>query len=205
MHPAPSTGQPMGPPASQKPPSPAQAPLSAELAALYGGWIKRTAMLLKLRMPWADLDELLQSGAVGMLEALRRYNAELGIPFQAFAGRRIKGAMIDSLRRDGARRRGELPLVVEQADAAQFAAGDCFDDPLSQLVRSTDRHLLITALKALSQIDYQVLSLHFYEDMNNREIAQVMDISEGYASRLRKRALTNLALLMTSAFNGETV
>jgi RNA polymerase sigma factor (sigma-70 family) len=180
-------------------------PLNAELSALYGGWIKRMALLLKLRMPWADLDELLQSGAVGMLEALRRYNPDLGVPFQAFAARRIKGAMIDGLRRDGARRRGELPLVVEQADAAQYEAGEHFDDPLSHLVRAGDRAALIIALKKLNPIEYRVLALHFYDDMNNREIALTLDMSEGYASRIRKRALTSLALLMTSALNGETV
>ena len=47
-------------------------PDDAELRKLYGTWIKRTALMLKSRMPWADVDELLQLGAVGMLEALQR-------------------------------------------------------------------------------------------------------------------------------------
>jgi RNA polymerase sporulation-specific sigma factor len=56
---------------------------SADMAALYGGWIKRMALSLKSRMPWAELDELLQWGAIGMLEAMNRYDGTLGVAFQA--------------------------------------------------------------------------------------------------------------------------
>ena len=81
-----------------------------ELRKMYGGWIKRAALMLKYRMPWADLDELIQSGAVGMLEALKRFNPTYGVEFKVFASRRIRGAMIDGLRREGALRvrRGQL-------------------------------------------------------------------------------------------------
>ncbi len=180
-------------------------PLNEDLRALYGGWIKRTALYLKVRMPWADLDELLQSGAIGMLEALKRYDTSHGVEFAAFAARRIRGAMIDSLRRDGARRRGECQFDTEQVDAASFHSGSNLADPLSHLLRADNHAALVIALQTLPPLEYRVLVLHFYEEMNNREIAAVLDMSEGYASRLRKRALTSLAIYMTSQFSGETV
>jgi DNA-directed RNA polymerase specialized sigma subunit len=62
-------------------------PDQTELGQLYGGWIKRTALMLKARMPWADLDELLQWGAIGMLEAMNRFDRTHGVTFEAFAAR----------------------------------------------------------------------------------------------------------------------
>jgi RNA polymerase sporulation-specific sigma factor len=41
--------------------------------------------------------------------------------------------------------------------------------------------------------------------MNNREIAAILDISEGYASRIRSRALASLADILSPQMKGETV
>jgi RNA polymerase sigma factor (sigma-70 family) len=175
------------------------------LTALYGSWIKRTALLLKSRMPWAELDELLQWGAIGMLEAMHRFDASLGISFQGFAARRIRGAMIDGLRRDGALRRGEAVFDAEAVDSAALAGGTSPDDPLALLLRADNRALLAQALGRLPALEYRVLALHFFDDMNNREIALILDLSEGYASRIRKRALLSLAIYLNAALKGETV
>jgi len=180
-------------------------PNTPSLTVLYGSWIKRTALLLKARMPWAELDELLQWGAIGMLEAMNRFDATLGVEFQAFAARRIRGAMIDGLRREGALRRGESVFDVEAVDTAALAGGTSPDDPLALLVRSDTRSLLVEALKTLPPLEYQVLALHFYDEMNNREIAAILDMSEGYASRIRKRALFSLSVRLNAQLKGETV
>jgi RNA polymerase sigma factor (sigma-70 family) len=175
------------------------------LDALYGGWIKRTALLLKTRMPWAELDELLQWGAIGMLEAVHRFDAGLGVSFQAFAARRIRGAMIDGLRREGFLRRGEAMLDVETVENAAFIGGMSPEDPLALLLRADHRHALVEALKRLPALEYRVLALHFFEELNNREIAAILEMSEGYASRIRKRALLSLAATLNPARKGETV
>jgi RNA polymerase sigma factor for flagellar operon FliA len=179
-------------------------PDDAELRKLYGSWIKRTALMLKSRMPWADLDELLQLGAVGMLEALQRFDSTRGVDFQAFCSRRIRGAMIDGLRREGALQRGEAPFDGDKIDTAALLSGDSPEDPLTQLTRSDDKRLLVQALLCLPPLEYRVLALHFYDEMNNREIAAILEISEGYASRIRKRALELLAVRLTDLMKGAT-
>ena len=179
-------------------------PDEAELRKLYGNWIKRTALMLKARMPWAELDELLQLGAIGMLEALQRFDSTRGVEFQAFASRRIRGAMIDGLRREGELQRGETVFETDVIDAAALISGDSPEDPFSLLTRSDNKRMLIDALRCLPQLEYRVLALHFYEDMNNREIAATLDISEGYASRIRKRALDLLALQLADQTKGAT-
>jgi RNA polymerase sigma factor (sigma-70 family) len=178
---------------------------TADLTALYGGWVKRMALLLRSRMPWADLDDLLQWGAVGMMEATQRFDPAQGVAFAAYASRRIKGAMIDGLRREGSRRRGEVVFEPDDVENAAFEGGLGPDDPFVLLAASGNRALLVAALSTLPPMEYQVLALHFYEDLNNREVAAVLDISEGYASRLRKRALESLAICLNAARKGETV
>ncbi len=177
----------------------------ATLTKLYGNWIKRMALLLRARMPWAELDELLQWGAIGMMEATQRFDPSLGVEFQAFASRRIRGAMIDGLRRDGARRRGEASFEPEDVEVAALESGLAPEDPLAVLQREDNRSLLVAALKTLPPQEYQVLAMHFFNDMNNREIAAVLEISEGYASRIRKRALESLAIYINAAAKGDKV
>ena len=185
-------------------PSP-HSPDDGALSALYGNWIKLTALMLKARMPWADVDELLQLGAIGMMEALQRFDSSRGIEFQAFCARRIRGAMIDGLRKEGAVHRGETVFDDETVDMAAVSSGTSPEDPLSQLSRAEDKKLIVDALLQLPPLEYRVLALHFYEDMNNREIAAILNISEGYASRIRKRALETLASHVTTAESGVTL
>ncbi|MEZ5321381.1 MAG: FliA/WhiG family RNA polymerase sigma factor [Microthrixaceae bacterium] len=45
-----------------------------------------------------DRDELARAGALGLVEAAQRYDAEKGVPFQRFAAQRIRGAIIDAVR-----------------------------------------------------------------------------------------------------------
>ena len=178
---------------------------TVSITALYGGWIKRMALLLRSRMPWAELDELLQWGAIGMLESMQRFDTLHGVSFQAFASRRIRGAMIDGLRREGASRRGQIMFELEDVEHAAVAAGTSPQDPRSLLTSADNRNMLTAALKTLPRLEFQILAMHFYDDMNNREIAAILDVSEGYASRLRKRALETLAITINAAHKGNPV
>ncbi len=177
----------------------------AELRALYGNWIKRIALMMRSRIPWADLDELLQWGAIGMLEAAQKFDTAQGVPFEAYAMRRVRGAMLNGLRSEGRRRRGETMFEAEVVDAQAYAGSTSPEDPYALLTRAENHDALAAALTALPELEYRVLALHFYEEMNNREVAAILDISEGYASRLRKRALEILARRLTAPCNGVIV
>lgn len=45
-----------------------------------------------------DREELARAGALGLVEAAQRYSPDRGIPFQRFAARRVRGAMLDAVR-----------------------------------------------------------------------------------------------------------
>jgi RNA polymerase sigma factor for flagellar operon FliA len=64
------------------------------------GLVKRVALHLRVRlMSFMELEELIQVGMVGLLEAARAYDPTKGIPFEHFAHSRVRGAIIDEVRR----------------------------------------------------------------------------------------------------------
>ncbi|MCG6656197.1 RNA polymerase sigma factor FliA [Halomonas campisalis] len=61
--------------------------------------VRRQALTLQVRLPASiELDDLIQAGMVGLLEAMGRYDAAQGASFATFASQRIRGAMLDELR-----------------------------------------------------------------------------------------------------------
>ena len=62
--------------------------------------VKKIAYHLIARLPPSVLvDDLIQSGMIGLLEAARNFDATKGASFETFAGIRIRGAMLDEMRR----------------------------------------------------------------------------------------------------------
>jgi len=72
---------------------------SNNLVLAHLGLVKALASRLAHRVPsHIELGELISVGMMGLVEAARRYEPSRGVPFDAFARRRIQGAMVDALR-----------------------------------------------------------------------------------------------------------
>ena len=66
----------------------------------YAPLVKRIAYHLLARLPASvQVDDLIQAGMIGLLEAAKKYDAGKGASFETYAGIRIRGAMLDELRR----------------------------------------------------------------------------------------------------------
>jgi len=100
-----------------------QAPLAADqqdrvVASL--AFVESLARRMASTMPHSiDMSDLVQDGVLGLMDAAQRFDEGRGIKFETFAERRVRGAMIDALRRDawprGVRRvRRELEAAREQ-------------------------------------------------------------------------------------------
>lgn len=71
----------------------------SELMTEYMPLVRRQALTLQVRLPASiELDDLIQAGMMGLLEALGRFDATQGATFSTFASQRIRGAMVDELR-----------------------------------------------------------------------------------------------------------
>lgn len=70
------------------------------IARAYAARIRSIALHLKAKLPaHIELADLLSAGTLGLMEALGKYRPDFGIRFESFADNRIKGAMLDELRR----------------------------------------------------------------------------------------------------------
>ncbi|RXZ45546.1 RNA polymerase sigma factor FliA [Crenobacter cavernae] len=111
----------------------------------YAPLVKKLAGMMMARLPASvDVNDLIQVGVIGLIEAARQYDASQGVAFETFASQRIRGAMLDELRREDwlprqARRQsrqieeaiarleqtlGRPPLESEIADALEVALDD---------------------------------------------------------------------------------
>lgn len=129
-----------------------------EIVERYAPLVKRIAHHILARMPASvQVEDLIQAGLMGLLEAARNYDVSKGASFETYAGIRIRGAMIDDVRRGdwvprsvhrNARRISEAIQAVEMrighdANDQQVAAelGVPIDDYYSMLQDSTSSKL----------------------------------------------------------------
>ena len=100
---------------------------SHELLEQYTPLVKRIAQHLLLRLPSSVvLDDLIQAGMIGLLEAAKRFDPSKGASFDTYAGIRIRGAIIDEVRRGdwtprSVHRNGRR--VTEAIRAVEFRTG----------------------------------------------------------------------------------
>jgi RNA polymerase sigma factor for flagellar operon FliA len=222
-----------------------------DIVLQYAPLVKRIAHHLLLRMPSSvQVDDLVQSGMIGLLEAARKYDLSKGASFETYAGIRIRGAMLDEIRkgdwaprsvhrksrqvadaiktvemRTGTDARDqdvatELEMSLEEYHAIlQDASGSrlfSFDDmlegddsviekvagevpnPLDGLQNDMFRGELAAAIATLPEREQLVLALYYDEELNLKEIGQVLGVSESRVSQIHTQA----ALRLRSRLNG---
>ncbi len=70
-----------------------------EVLTRYAPLVRRLGLQLVAKMPASvDLDDLIQAGMIGLLDAAGRYKEDQGAQFETYASQRIRGAMLDELR-----------------------------------------------------------------------------------------------------------
>ena len=73
---------------------------SSELIETHAPLVKKIALHLLARLPASvQLDDLMQAGMIGLLEAGQRYSSTKGATFETYAGIRIRGSMVDEIRK----------------------------------------------------------------------------------------------------------
>jgi RNA polymerase sigma factor for flagellar operon FliA len=144
----------------------------------YLPMVRRQALALQVRLPASiELDDLIQAGTVGLLEAMGRFNAGQGASFATFANQRIRGAMLDELRS-----RDWLPRSVRRSARAVDAAVRRLEQELGRAPEETE----IAATLEMPLADYRRL----LNDTNSGQLLPFEELmAEGGESRLESRAL----------------
>lgn len=82
--------------------------------------VKRVALHLRARVPpLMEVDEMVQVGLIGLLEAARAWEPSNGTPFDAFALQRVRGAILDELRRISPLPRSSMSFNREHGQAVR--------------------------------------------------------------------------------------
>lgn len=225
----------------------AQGTLEKErLVNQYAPLVKRIAHHLMAKLPASvQVDDLVQNGMLGLLDALGRFEEGMGAQFETYAVQRIRGAMLDGLRENdwlprGIRKEmrrvetvlqklehehgrppseGELAAslgmaladyqyLLQEARGHQLVyledlAGEGEDyldhhdagttpDPLAILEDSDLRQALVAAIAHLPEREQMMMALYYEQDLNLREIGEIMGVTESRVCQLHTQAVARL-------------
>ncbi|MCP4500290.1 MAG: FliA/WhiG family RNA polymerase sigma factor [Deltaproteobacteria bacterium] len=98
----------------------------SELVRQYASLIDRAARAMSMKLgSWNVYDDLWSAGAIGLIEAARRFDKDKDVKFESFVEHRVKGAMLDELRRmDHLPRRLRTKTTDLKKAAARLAQRD---------------------------------------------------------------------------------
>jgi len=223
----------------------------SQLVERHAPLVKRIAHHLMARLPASVLvDDLIQSGMIGLLEAARNFDGSKGASFETFAGIRIRGAMLDEIRKGdwtprSVHRNGRaITEAISQVESEtgrdardvdiatklnvslqdyhqmlnEVNAGKLVgiedlgvsedvitteqsrgsDAPLEDLMQGAFQKSLAQAITTLPEREAIVLSLYYDEELNLREIGEVLDVSESRVSQIHSQAMLKLKSRMKS-------
>jgi RNA polymerase sigma factor for flagellar operon FliA len=217
----------------------------------YAPLVKRIAHHMMVKLPNSvEVDDLIQAGMMGLLDAASRYDEFRGAQFETYAAQRIRGAMLDelrgadwlprSMRRDMRRieaaihrlqqQLGRAPIeseiakelaislpeyqqMLQEARGAQLVYYEDFHDednedfferhefdndanPLALLQDERFRVALIDAIDHLPERERLMMALHYEQDLNLREIGEVMEVSESRVCQLHSQAVARLRSIL---------
>ena len=218
-----------------------------QLVQHFAPLVKRIAYHLMARLPSSvQVDDLIQNGMMGLLDAINRFESGMGAQFETYAAQRIRGAMLDglrendwlprSLRRDFRRielaiaqleqEYGRAPGENELASALdmtlaeyqkmlQDARGhqlisfedmvddgdedflerhlsDDASDPSKILEDANLRQLLVQSIELLPDREKLMMALYYEQDLNLREIGDVMGVTESRVCQLHSQAVARI-------------
>lgn len=167
-----------------------------EIVRHYSPKIKLLALRLKAKLPPSvELGELVSAGALGLMEALGRFKPELGIKFETFAESRIKGAMLDELRKLDWFSRGQRHRVRVIDDAIRRMEAVSDETPTVEKLAEATGMSPKDVAQAMEAMQTQLcLSLDAITE-NLTSFKQQLD-NEPYKSAALKEIVDKLALLI---------
>lgn len=139
-------------------------------------------------------DDLASAGMVGLIDAVDRYEPDRGVPFEAYAILRIRGAILDELRSATGGRRADNPVQLSLDEMLEI--GDhtlpAVDERGAQRAEEDTAQRVKSALLFLPERQREVIRRYYGDALTLRETGLKMGISEARACQLHGRAIENL-------------
>ena len=206
--------------------------------------VKRIAYHLKGRLPDSVfVDDLIQSGIVGLMEAMQKFNSNQGASFETYAGIRIRGSMLDEIRKGDWTPRSvyrksravsaainqvesrlgreardeeiamqmdvsieEYYHILQDTNSVQLLSIDMPDHhelsedrmlsngatPFAELMEMGFQEALVDEISSLPEKEKLVMSLYYDEELNLKEIGEVLSVSESRISQIHSQAIKRI-------------
>jgi len=149
-----------------------------------------------------NIEDLISIGTIGLIKAVNTFNPERKIKLATYASRCIENEILMYLRRNN-KTRAEIsfdePLNIDW-DGNELLLSDVLgtDEDLitRDLEAKVDKHLLKNALKKLNDREKKIMELRFgligEEEKTQKDVADILGISQSYISRLEKKIIKRL-------------
>lgn len=131
--------------------------------------------------------DLIQEGTVGLMEAVERYDPSLGVAFSLYALHRVRGRMLNFLRKNGAE-----VLLADGEEEKVFLTEAIPDTAFESADKSVLNMAVSHAVSRLPLKEQDVIRRVYLNEQTAAETADAMDVSTAYVYRLEKRGIRRL-------------
>ena len=202
-----------------------QKPRPEDLIASELQTVRRIAYYFYGRVKGAvEVDDLVQVGYIGLIDASQKYVKKPGVTFSSYAKIRIRGSIVDHLRRSSNLCRTTIAMKqkvdqtilglerklqryptdeevsqtnlhqsideMHDAHSVWFVSKD--SNPEELLSKQEMQRGLRDQLTKLSEREALVMQLYYVEELNVYEIAEILGVTTGRVSQIKKSAIGNL-------------
>ena len=156
----------------------------------------------KFETPTAGIEDMISIGTIGLIKAVNTFEPTKNIKLATYASRCIENEILMYLRKSSNRRQDasiDEPLNTDW-DGNELLLSDILgtdeDLVLKPIEDDVDRQLLMDAVDKLTARERTIITLRFglggREEKTQKEVADLMGISQSYISRLEKRIIVRL-------------
>lgn len=149
-----------------------------------------------------ELEDLISIGAIGLIKAVKTYSIDKKIKLATYASRCIENEILMQLRKN-TRLRNEISLdepLSSDGEGNELLLADIIsvdEDSVSKNIEtSAEKQILMNILSKLDSREQMIMYLRFglagNEEKTQKEVADLMGISQSYISRIEKKILLKL-------------
>lgn len=169
-----------------------------------------------IKLDVVERNDFFQFGILGLVEAIDRFNPDLGIKFETYAIQRIRGKIIDELRKLQIKPRTNLSeengvayqnvSLYQQIESEEgFLLHEIISadipEPFNSLEEDEQQLVLFNMLKDLPEREQLVITLYYIENLNFQEIAEVLNLTISRVSQMRRQIIYNLRKNVNKYYN----
>ena len=180
------------------------------------GLVKRVALHLKTRLPnFMEIDELIQVGTIGLIEAAKSFDNSKGVEFEIFARTRIRGAILDQVRKLSYLPRSAMVNIRDHNEATAVLSSELGREPsqteLAEFMgkdlesfhkeRTHAYRFQTVSLESQVMDDVEIPSNEINEPESELADAQLLNALEGSIESLPERDKTIISLYYVEEMN----